>query len=297
MREGATKGVVQPRAVMEKVLAQLDAMVVPQAQDSQYFAPIRRFPADFSAADRERLTAEYTRMLDATLLPAYRRLRDFVRDEYLRQSRSSVAWTALPDGQAWYAYYVQEHTTTNLTPEQILSPEQFADAEMINSLPTLEEIEPEPSMDAGPEIMFPETDASYDLPGDCEPPAANAGAVVAEPSAAAVEAPAAEPLLSPEQFADEEMINSLPTLEEIEPEPTMDMGPDITFPETDASYDLPDDCELPAASAGAALSEPGGPEADAAWSSPRAEAEKPGHHCSCRGMGRERSADANAERS
>jgi len=25
----------------------------------------------------------------------------------------------LPDGQAWYAYYVQEHTTTNLTPEQI----------------------------------------------------------------------------------------------------------------------------------------------------------------------------------
>jgi uncharacterized protein (DUF885 family) len=119
MREGATKGVVQPRAVMEKVLGQLDAMAVPQAQDSQYFAPIRSFPADFSAADRERLTAEYTRMLDATLLPAYRRLRDFVRDEYLPQSRSSVAWTALPDGQAWYAYYVQEHTTTNLTPDEI----------------------------------------------------------------------------------------------------------------------------------------------------------------------------------
>jgi uncharacterized protein (DUF885 family) len=119
MREGATKGVVQPRAVMEKVLAQLDAMAVPQAQDSQYFVPIRNFPADFSAADRERLTAEYTRMLDATLLPAYRRLRDFVRDEYLPQSRSSVAWTALPDGQAWYAYYVQEHTTTNLTPDEI----------------------------------------------------------------------------------------------------------------------------------------------------------------------------------
>ncbi len=46
------------------------------------------------------------------LVPAYRRLRDFVRDEYLPQTRSTVAWTALPDGQAWYAYYVQEHTTT-----------------------------------------------------------------------------------------------------------------------------------------------------------------------------------------
>jgi len=119
MREGATKGVVQPRAVMEKVLGQLDAMVVPQAQDSQYYAPIRQFPAGFSAADRERLTAEYTRMLDDKLLPAYKRLRDFVRDEYLPQSRNSVAWTALPDGQAWYAYYVQEHTTTKLTPDEI----------------------------------------------------------------------------------------------------------------------------------------------------------------------------------
>jgi uncharacterized protein (DUF885 family) len=119
MREGATKGVVQPRAVMEKVLGQLDAMVVPKAQDSQYYAPIQQLPASFSAADRERLTAEYTRTLDGKVLPAYKRLRDFVRDEYLPQSRSSVAWTALPDGQAWYAYYVQEHTTTKLTPDEI----------------------------------------------------------------------------------------------------------------------------------------------------------------------------------
>ncbi len=119
MREGVARGVVQPRAVMEKVLVQLDAMVVPQTQDSQYYAPIQRMPESFSAADRERLTAEYTRMLDGKLLPAYRRLRDFVRDDYLPQSRSSVAWTALPDGQAWYDYYVQEHTTTKLTPGEI----------------------------------------------------------------------------------------------------------------------------------------------------------------------------------
>ncbi len=119
MREGAKTGVVQPRPVMEKVLGQLDTMVVARAPDSQYYAPIKQFPATFSAADRDRLAAEYTRTLDGTLLPAYRRLRDFVRDEYLPQTRTSVAWTALPDGEAWYAYYVQEHTTTNLTPDEI----------------------------------------------------------------------------------------------------------------------------------------------------------------------------------
>ncbi|MDH4104579.1 MAG: DUF885 domain-containing protein [Gammaproteobacteria bacterium] len=119
MREGMKAGVVQPRPVMEKVLLQLEAMTVPRAQDSQYFAPIKSLPAGFSAVDRERLTRAYTQQIETKLLPAYTRLRNFVRDEYLPHTRKSVAWTALPDGQAWYAYYVQEHTTTTMTPDEI----------------------------------------------------------------------------------------------------------------------------------------------------------------------------------
>jgi uncharacterized protein (DUF885 family) len=119
MREGMAQGVVQPRPVTEKVLAQLDAMVVPNAEASVYFGPVKNFPESFSPADRARLTAEFTRRIDASLLPAYRRLRDFVRDEYLPKSRSTVAWTALPNGPAWYSYFVQEHTTTTMTPDEI----------------------------------------------------------------------------------------------------------------------------------------------------------------------------------
>jgi len=44
MREGAARGVVQPRPVMEKVLVQLEAMVVERPEDSLFFAPIRAFP-------------------------------------------------------------------------------------------------------------------------------------------------------------------------------------------------------------------------------------------------------------
>ena len=119
MRVGVTKGTVQPRAVMEKVLPQLDAMIVPQADESQYFAPLKRFPESIAQADRDRLTTAYTQALEAKLLPAYRRLRDFVRDEYLPRTRATVAWTALPDGEGWYAFHVQEHTTTALTPDEI----------------------------------------------------------------------------------------------------------------------------------------------------------------------------------
>lgn len=119
MREGMAKGVVQPRPVMEKVLPQLEAMIVARPEDSQFFAPVKMFPEAIGAADRERLTAAYTAAIRDRVVPAYVRLRDFVRDEYLPKTRSTVAWSALPDGEAWYAFYVQEHTTTTMTADEI----------------------------------------------------------------------------------------------------------------------------------------------------------------------------------
>jgi len=119
MREGMAKGVVQPRPVMEKVLPQLDAMIVDDPTSSDYYGPIRNLPSDFSAADRERLTAAYTSTIRDKLVPVYRRLRTFVHDQYLPHARASIAWTALPDGEAWYAFFVAEHTTTSMTPEEI----------------------------------------------------------------------------------------------------------------------------------------------------------------------------------
>jgi uncharacterized protein (DUF885 family) len=119
MREGIAKGVVQPRPVMEKVLPQLEAMIVARPEESLFFAPLKAFPEAVGAADRERLTAAYTAAIRDRVTPAFVRLRDFVRDEYLPRTRGTVAWSALPDGQAWYAFYAQEHTTTTMTAEEI----------------------------------------------------------------------------------------------------------------------------------------------------------------------------------
>jgi uncharacterized protein (DUF885 family) len=119
MREGMVRGVVQPRPVMEKVLPQLDAMIVARAGDSQFYVPVTMFAAAIGAADRERLTAAYAAAIRDKVTPAYARLRDFVRDEYLPKTRDTVAWSALPDGQAWYAFFVQEHTTTRMTADEL----------------------------------------------------------------------------------------------------------------------------------------------------------------------------------
>lgn len=119
MREGMAADVVQPRVLMERVLPQLAAHVVDDPAASTFWGPIANLPADFSAADRERLTAEYAQAIREVLVPTYRRLHDFVRDEYLPATRSTVGLSALPNGRAWYENQVRASTTTNLTPEQI----------------------------------------------------------------------------------------------------------------------------------------------------------------------------------
>ncbi len=120
MREGVRAGVVQPRVVIEKSLAQLDALAdADGAEKSVFWGAVAAMPESFPAAERERLTALYRARLGGEILPAYRKLRDFLRHEYLPRCRDSVGLSALPGGRAWYAYKVREATTTDLAPERI----------------------------------------------------------------------------------------------------------------------------------------------------------------------------------
>lgn len=119
MRDGLKAGVTQPRAVMEKVLPQLKALAVSDPEQSLFWGPIKNFPETVPAADRERITAAMRELLSSKVLPAYARLLAFVRDEYTPKARASTAWSALPDGKAWYAYRVRQSTTVALTPDEI----------------------------------------------------------------------------------------------------------------------------------------------------------------------------------
>ncbi|HEY5804595.1 MAG TPA: DUF885 family protein [Lysobacter sp.] len=118
-REGMKNGVVQPRALMVKVIPQLDALIKDKAEDTLFWNPVKNFPAGFSDADKQRLTAEYKTTIEGQLMPAYRQLRAFLNVEYLPATRVTSGLDALPNGAAWYAFNARNSTTTSLTPAQI----------------------------------------------------------------------------------------------------------------------------------------------------------------------------------
>lgn len=119
MREGMKRQVVLPRVLVERMLPQLQAHIVGAVEDSLFWQPVENFPADFDAEQRQALRELYARMITDTVVPAYRRLHDFLRDEYLAAARASYGFDALPDGKAWYRHMIRRHTTLDLDPAEL----------------------------------------------------------------------------------------------------------------------------------------------------------------------------------
>ncbi len=119
MRQGVEAGIVQPRILMERALPLLDAHVTKNPRDSAFFRPIENMPATIGSEDRKRLEQLYVEAIRKNVVVPYRRLRDFIRDDYMPHARKSVGLSALPDSGSWYALAVRMHTTTDMTPKEI----------------------------------------------------------------------------------------------------------------------------------------------------------------------------------
>jgi uncharacterized protein (DUF885 family) len=119
MRLGLKKKVTYPRVLMAKVLPQLKELIAADPTASVYYQPVKNFPQSVAAADRTRLQAAYRTAISNEINPAYQRLHDFIRDEYLHGARTEVGWSSVPNGRDWYAYLVRLSTTTDLQPDAI----------------------------------------------------------------------------------------------------------------------------------------------------------------------------------
>ncbi|HEX8426745.1 DUF885 domain-containing protein [Hymenobacter sp.] len=118
-RQGMKAGVVLPRALVLKMVPQLQAQITTDATKSLFYGPVTRLPASFSEADKTRLTAAYQQAILTQLVPTYRKLADFLQTEYLPKARTSTGLAAVPGGAEMYAYNVRLMTTTDRAPDAI----------------------------------------------------------------------------------------------------------------------------------------------------------------------------------
>ncbi len=119
MRRGVETGFVQPAPVVEAVLAQIDTITATAPADSPLLAPIEALPPRLAEAHGEALRAGALTRIESGVMPAYRRIASFFRDDYLARPRASIGISEVPHGRAYYRALVRHHTTRDTTPEAV----------------------------------------------------------------------------------------------------------------------------------------------------------------------------------
>lgn len=119
LREGLALKWVPPRTVLDRVLAQLDAQMPAEIEQGPFFQPFTKLGSEIPPAAQQAFRERAKQRIAEAVLPAQRRLRDFVAGEYLAAAPADGALSGYPQGARLYEALVQRHTTLPLTAQQL----------------------------------------------------------------------------------------------------------------------------------------------------------------------------------
>ena len=102
------------------MIAQLDAIINSDISSNPYLKVFKE--ADESIInidDKNKLIDDAVLLIENEINPAYKRLHDFLLNDYLPNSRESIGIKDIPNGKKYYEYLAKYYTTTDLTPDEI----------------------------------------------------------------------------------------------------------------------------------------------------------------------------------
>jgi uncharacterized protein (DUF885 family) len=118
-REGMASGVVQPKLVVRNIIDQLELQLAQGVEGSTFYGPVKKFPEGISAADQTRLRAAHAAIIRDEIRPAYVRLRDFLKNEYLPVAREGEGLVHMKGGPQLYDFLIEQTTTLPLKADAV----------------------------------------------------------------------------------------------------------------------------------------------------------------------------------
>jgi uncharacterized protein (DUF885 family) len=120
MRLGLARGFSVPREVLDGRDVSIAAVAgLTRPEDSSFYAPFATLPSTIPESDAAQLREDAKKVIAKKVIPAYAKLLEFFRKEYVPKARDTLAAEVLPDGKAYYQQQIREYTTLELTPDEI----------------------------------------------------------------------------------------------------------------------------------------------------------------------------------
>jgi uncharacterized protein (DUF885 family) len=121
LRLRESRGIVPPKFVIERVLAEMRAFIAVPARQNILYTNLRTKLARVAAvpvSERPKLLADAQSAIEHSVYPAYGRLIDYF-ERLQPQVTSDYGVWKLPDGDSYYDHLIRSHTTTALDAEQV----------------------------------------------------------------------------------------------------------------------------------------------------------------------------------
>ncbi len=120
MRAGLARGFSVPRAVLEGRDVSISTVAeLKDPTESPLYEPLKKLPSSIPAAEQAKLQADARQAISGSVVPAFGKLLAFYRQEYVPQSRTTLAAEAMPGGKEFYQAQIREYVTLDLSPQQI----------------------------------------------------------------------------------------------------------------------------------------------------------------------------------
>jgi uncharacterized protein (DUF885 family) len=118
MRAGLARGFTPPAITLRGREKSLEPYLAP-APENPFWQPMEHLPATLADDEARGLRERAAALIDSAVVPAYREMLRFMREEYLPGARASLAARELPEGDAYYRAQIRKYVTLDLTPAAI----------------------------------------------------------------------------------------------------------------------------------------------------------------------------------
>jgi uncharacterized protein (DUF885 family) len=118
MRAGLARGYSVPRITLQGRENSIESYLLP-GEENPFWSPMHSLPPSIAGELQQALRSELRAVIEEAVVPAYADLLQFMREDYLPNTRETLAARDLPDGPAFYQAQIRNFTTLDFTAEDI----------------------------------------------------------------------------------------------------------------------------------------------------------------------------------
>lgn len=120
LQEGLKKGITPPKVTLKELPSQFDKLLNDKIEENPLYESFKEISENILTTEQiKQVQTEAQNIIRAQVIPSLKKMKDFLVKDYIPHCREAIGWSALPNGKNWYNSLIKNHTTLDMTADQI----------------------------------------------------------------------------------------------------------------------------------------------------------------------------------